>query len=1101
MDGQTVKRMLARAYLEGLDVATAAQGAEADALAAELRRLVTALEVHAILVPGVEPETRRACAFVAAESLSLLPTFHGSSTAAEFFPAFGRRSRYEVVEAALLYLIAAFDANAAVAIPDAFPPPGPLTAADYQPDVIAESQASEWALRHIDALVRLGWVRDEDFPEVADPAQPVLTRVRIEVWRRLGEAARAHLRWLRLEDQASASPAAAALGALLTLLEDGESAAYADQAHLARLLKFACDGTGSRALRDVPPPADPGFFEEYLERRCARRPVLWPSAESYRDACLPGPVNHAAVSMPTGSGKSAVAELAVAQALNTGWVLYLAPTRALVAQVRRDLRTAFGALAEIREFLGGSEFTALDDEKLGADDLTRHVLVMTPEKCSLALRQSPEVFEELSLCVFDECHLIGEPRNRGVLAELVVAQLISVAPRAKWLMQSALLQNPESIKSWLERATGGPCAALREPWRPTRTLRAVAGFDPDDVDDARVRGQAALLQKPRNVHLPVDVRVNLLVNLQGAWAEAAAEDYALARTRLVAPLRASWENGQVVVRGPAYVNKATGSIAQGLADAGHRVLAFIPRNKHYSFSVARDLRGFGDQSDPDDVKWLELEWLLDIADYELGVPSALRDVIRKGVAVHTSAMLPEERRASELAYERGFAKIVFATGTLAQGLNLPATAVVIGGITVGFERDLPRAVHAAREQSQLLNAVGRAGRAYVSARSLAVVLPDTAIEIGPDSDGRTVRTRAPFLQQEDASSPVVSQLGPVLADALANKLTVQTMGPEGLTAFAFLPLRADRTEAEAIISRTYAVAARPSVGIEQVRRMADSMFRLGDGLRDSVQGPDWLVQTAYESGLSLRQITALWSEVSSTLEAPFPVDVRGWAALLARTMSGLPYEVVAETLRVSDLDGTEMRSLAAEFQDHGNAWTVFASVLDRWLAGDSLSTLAGIAVNPARPSEPGRGTGQPLPKMIGFAEHIFTFGTTRLAGGFALMVTTATEQDGANFGWEFSSTSAPALAQLSMAIRAGCHDDGSLGWWRFGGVRHRRLAHLATRLIPPPPSIVHADDEVQRDWFKGKRDVLLDSEFLTSPERTLVDDERAALTAFSLAPR
>src|SRR5689334_21627961 len=72
LDGDSVRRLLTSAYLEGLDLATLAGEDRRRPLAAQLRRLVTALEVHAILVPGVEEQARRACAFVAAESLNLL---------------------------------------------------------------------------------------------------------------------------------------------------------------------------------------------------------------------------------------------------------------------------------------------------------------------------------------------------------------------------------------------------------------------------------------------------------------------------------------------------------------------------------------------------------------------------------------------------------------------------------------------------------------------------------------------------------------------------------------------------------------------------------------------------------------------------------------------------------------------------------------------------------------------------------------------------------------------------------------------------------------------------------------------------------------------
>lgn len=1099
LDGDSVKRLLTSAYLEGLDLATLAGEDRRRPLAAQLRRLVTALEVHAILVPRVEDQTRRACAFVAAESLNLLSDLGDPAADAgagePFFTAFGSRERYRRIEAGLLYRIAAFDANAAIAARNVIELP---TSDGFETQ--QEAVACEAALRQIIALIRLLPAPRAD-PEplagaTADAPEELVSSIRTALWRRIGEICRDHLRWLRLEDDAPDSNAAEALGALGQLLEKRTGVAYADIAHLVRLLRFACDGTTGRALRGVsPPPGDPSVFVAYQQRRCRQKPLLWPSAEHYRTVCLPGPSSHAAVSMPTGSGKSGVAELAVAQALARGWVVYLAPTRALVRQVRRDMRAAFSSDIEVREFLGGAEFTALADDSLQGNP-GRAVLVMTPEKCSLALRQSPEAFACLSLCVFDECHLIGEPRNRGVLAELVLAQILHLAPAVTVLMQSALLENPEDLAAWLRQATGRPCEPIREPWRPTRTLRAVAGFDGPGLEGAQELASRELAALPRRVHMSFDAPLNLLVNLQGAWAEDNPADYALARTVLTAPLTVSRTDDGYAVTADGYVNNATGAVAQGLADAGERVLAFIPANKHYSFSVAAKLRGFSPEGDPDD----QLEHLLDLADFELGTPSLLRELLAKGIAVHTSAMLPEERRASERAYERGLARVVFATGTLAQGLNLPATAVVIGGINIGYDPNLSAAEREARQQAQLLNAVGRAGRPYVAARSLAIVLPNQAWMLRPEDPAQVVRAKAaPFLAQEDASFALRSQLESLVAEALQGDLTVDRMGVEGLTAFAFLPLRSDVEEAVGILGRTFAVARRPDVAEEQVRTIAASMVRLGEQVLHEQEAPDWLVEAAYESGLSLRQVVALWAQVKRLDQREFPDTIIGWSEVLVDVLQRMPYPIVAEILRLGDLDGTLMRDLADPnaATRHPAAWGVFKNVIKGWLGGVSLTELAAVGVRDNASGNNGRGSGNPLPKIIGLTEQILVFGMTRVAGGFTVLVTSAVARE-TNLAWQLLPRSARALEQLSMGLRAGAGDAAGLLWWRFGGIRHRRLAHVAARVLPPPEDLL-ATDENARQWARGARERLLDPEFLLDNERIrLSEDERKALLAIAL---
>jgi hypothetical protein len=142
-------------------------------------------------------------------------------------------------------------------------------------------------------------------------------------------------------------------------------------------------------------PAQLATFQAYLTSRALGpegqpgRPFLWPSAKEYVAQCLPGPKLDAVVAMPTGSGKSFVAELGIADALTRGSVIYLAPTNALVHQIRRDLRVALAAFTEVDviAFLSGGEYSGQFEDLLGADSTCRFVAVMTAmERALLNLR-------------------------------------------------------------------------------------------------------------------------------------------------------------------------------------------------------------------------------------------------------------------------------------------------------------------------------------------------------------------------------------------------------------------------------------------------------------------------------------------------------------------------------------------------------------------------------------------------------------------------------------------------------------------------------------------------------------------------------------------
>lgn len=526
LDGALARRLLSSAYADALDLAdelVSPGHGEADEAQTrfvqrqrDLRRLASSLEVHAILNPEVESATTQACAFVAAEALSLIQD-RVEDAGDEPSPGFIDRRRYRQLQCGLLYMIAGYDANAASL--------AQTIKIDREIDEASASFAGLVARKEECVSALRSFLRMQlptvTVARVLGDDAPAWAHLRAELWHRISDAAQQHVRWLQWRDDAEVSSAHQALEELLQPLRELRASAYADVAHLARLLQAAVYETDARAARRIPAPAFDGGWQTYLKDRSGVRPLLWPGARAYASECLPGPRTHAVVAVPTGGGKSAVAEIAVAQALSRGWVLYLAPTNALVAQVQRDLSNALQRWPEVavRGFAGGPELVLTAEEAIGQAG-RREVLVMTPEKCSLALRQRPERFADLALCVLDECHLLGESGTRGVLAELVLAHVMTLAPSARLLLLSALMSNPSELATWLDDATGHEAVPVAEPWRPTRTLRAVAGFDGrrgQALQDDAVR---FLREHPTRVRREFSAPIALLAGLQGAWSSS-----------------------------------------------------------------------------------------------------------------------------------------------------------------------------------------------------------------------------------------------------------------------------------------------------------------------------------------------------------------------------------------------------------------------------------------------------------------------------------------------------------------------------------------------------------------------------------------------------
>ncbi|MFT5327337.1 MAG: hypothetical protein ACI8P0_005226 [Planctomycetaceae bacterium] len=226
----------------------------------------------------------------------------------------------------------------------------------------------------------------------------------------------------------------------------------------------------------------------------------------------------------------------------------------------------------------------------------------------------------------------------------------------------------------------------------------------------------------------------LAAGLQGASQSVDEPDYLVTSISCDASLGVSREdNGDGSWRyfpntdGWVNTTATATALARRFAEQGIQTLVFTPASKHYPFSNGGKV-GLSDQvllslpGSPDIVDICRI-----LAEYELGCDSHVFSLLDRGIAVHTALMLETEKIASEAMFRNRSAPIMFATGTLAQGLNLPAIAVVIAGSKIGDPRGQDPEVVQRRRFSQLLNAAGRAGRAGFANQGIVIAVPDKAV--------------------------------------------------------------------------------------------------------------------------------------------------------------------------------------------------------------------------------------------------------------------------------------------------------------------------------------------------------------------------------------
>ncbi len=422
------------------------------------------------------------------------------------------------------------------------------------------------------------------------------------------------------------------------------------------------------------------LFIASLLRRPRAEIDLWPSqieaATRAVDQC-----DDLVVSLPTSAGKTRIAELCILRCLAGGKrVVFVTPLRALSAQAETTLQRTFGPLGKTISALYGSIGVSGFDEDAIRE---RDIVVATPEKLDFALRNDPSLLDDVGLLVFDEGHMIGL-NEREVRYEVQIQRLLrrADAHERRIVCLSAILPDGDQLDdfaAWLRR--DHPGGLIKNDWRPTR-----------------LRFGEVIWNSP-------SARLNLRVGDERPWVQQFLTGFA--PPNFVPPKR---RRTRLFPDNQRELCLAT---AWRLVDDGQTVLIFCPERRSVEpfadFIVDLHERGAlrshleGDPNVLNTAIALGEEWL--------GPNSAILKCLRLGVALHHGALPTAYRKEVERLLRESVLKVTISSPTLAQGLNLSATAVVMHSLHRNGERI---------EISEFKNVIGRAGRAYVDVEGVVL---------------------------------------------------------------------------------------------------------------------------------------------------------------------------------------------------------------------------------------------------------------------------------------------------------------------------------------------------------------------------------------------
>jgi ATP-dependent RNA helicase HelY len=444
------------------------------------------------------------------------------------------------------------------------------------------------------------------------------------------------------------------------------------------------------------------------------------------------------VCAPTGAGKTVVGEFAVHLALASGGkCFYTTPIKALSNQKHNDLVRRYGP-DKIGLLTG--------DQSINGD---ADVVVMTTEVLRNMLYANSHALHGLSYVVMDEVHFLAD-RMRGAVWEEVILHL----PDDVLLVSlSATVSNAEEFGGWIQTVRGDTTVVVDEHRPVPLWQHVMVGKRVFDLFDYRATkadksGRELLVDPELLRHIAHRREADRLAD----WQPRGRGRHG--------------NRGRPSIFRPPLRPDVIGILdREGLLPA----ITFIFSRAGCDAAVKQCLRSslrLTTDSERSRIAEVVDRRCSDLPEADLIVLDyhEWREGLLRGLAAHHAGMLPVFRHTVEELFAAGLVKAVFATETLALGINMPARTVVLERLVkFNGEQHMPLTPG---EYTQL---TGRAGRRGIDIEGHAVVLwhPDVdPAEVAGLASTRTFPLRSSFAPSYNMTINLVHQMGPAQAHKL-----------------------------------------------------------------------------------------------------------------------------------------------------------------------------------------------------------------------------------------------------------------------------------------------------------------------------------------------
>ena len=383
------------------------------------------------------------------------------------------------------------------------------------------------------------------------------------------------------------------------------------------------------------------------------------------------------VSAHTSAGKTVVAEYAIAKSLRDKQrVIYTSPIKALSNQKYRELQGEFGDVG-----LMTGDVTINPDASC---------LVMTTEILRSMLYRGSEVMREVAWVVFDEIHYMRDP-VRGVVWEETI---ILLPDSVRFVFLSATIPNAMQFAEWICKIHKQPCHVVYTDYRPTPLQHYLfpAGGE--------------------GIHLAVDE--------QGSFREDNFQK-AIASLGDAAPKKKGKPVGRT--KGPSDLYKILRMI---MVKNYHPVIVFsFSKRECEGNALQLSKLDLNIDSEKEAVQQVFDSAVASLSDEDRQLPQIqhILPLLKRGIGIHHSGLLPVLKEVIEILFQEGLLKVLFATETFSIGLNMPAKTVVFTAVRK-FDGYTMRWLGG----GEYIQMSGRAGRRGLDDRGIVILMVDEKME-------------------------------------------------------------------------------------------------------------------------------------------------------------------------------------------------------------------------------------------------------------------------------------------------------------------------------------------------------------------------------------